>query len=112
MSLKRFKRFTDLKITGIPNTAKLVVLVGPNGSGKTSMFEALNHWYKVKGFNNKGSQDYIEKNDGEKSDQRTWFQNKVEITFLITNNTIKTKSKGSSILERRTGMRPTSLHRT
>mgnify|MGYP003645342977 CR=1 FL=1 len=82
VSLKRFKRFTDLKITGIPNTAKLVVLVGPNGSGKTSIFEALNHWYKVRGFNNRGSQDYIEKNDGERSDQRTWFQNKVEITFF------------------------------
>ena len=38
VKLKRFKRFTDLKLTGIPETAKLIVLVGPNGSGKTSFF--------------------------------------------------------------------------
>lgn len=29
--LKDFKRFTDLTIQGIPETAKLVVLLGPNG---------------------------------------------------------------------------------
>ena len=28
--INKFKRFTDLTITGIPETAKLVVLVGPN----------------------------------------------------------------------------------
>ncbi|WPA92447.1 AAA family ATPase [Providencia zhijiangensis] len=39
--LKNFKRFTDLKVKNIPNSAKLVVLVGPNGSGKTSLFEAI-----------------------------------------------------------------------
>jgi len=38
VKLKRFKRFTDLKLTGIPETAKLIVLVSPNGSGKTSFF--------------------------------------------------------------------------
>ena len=94
VSLKRFKRFTDLKITRIPNTAKLVVLVGPNGSGKTSIFEALNHWYKVKGFNSRGSQDYIEKNDGERSDQNTWFQNKVEIKFFDNRQYSQEQIKG------------------
>ena len=48
--LKGFKRFTDLEITDIPESAKLIILVGPNGSGKTSVFEALNHWYKLKAF--------------------------------------------------------------
>lgn len=38
-----FKRFSDLTITNIPESAKLVVLVGPNGSGKTSVFEIFNH---------------------------------------------------------------------
>lgn len=32
--LDRFKRFTDLTVKEIPETAKLVVLVGPNGCGK------------------------------------------------------------------------------
>lgn len=84
VQLNRFKRFTNLKLTGIPDTAKLIVLVGPNGSGKTSLFEALNHWYKFKGFNDRGLQDYLEKNDGEISNPSTWNQvspNKVEIEF-------------------------------
>lgn len=42
--IRDFKRFADLSITGIPATAKLVLLTGPNGSGKTSLFEAFNYW--------------------------------------------------------------------
>ncbi len=41
--LQNFKRFTDLKIQNIPATAKLVVLLGPNGCGKSSVFDALYH---------------------------------------------------------------------
>ena len=39
--LQNFKRFTDLKLENIPATAKLVVLLGPNGCGKSSVFDAL-----------------------------------------------------------------------
>ena len=39
--LQNFKRFTDLKIQNVPATAKLVVLLGPNGCGKSSVFDAL-----------------------------------------------------------------------
>lgn len=84
VKINRFKRFTNLTLTNIPETAKLIVLVGPNGSGKTSLFEALNHWYKFKGFNDRGIQDYLEKNDGDVSSPQTWrqtSQNKVEISF-------------------------------
>lgn len=45
---RNFKRFTDLKITGIPPRARLVVLVGPNGSGKSSVFDGLNQWYRMR----------------------------------------------------------------
>ena len=49
IKLKDFKRFTDLSIEGLPETAKLVVMIGPNGCGKSSMFEALNcYTYIVK----------------------------------------------------------------
>ena len=44
--LKGFKRFTDLTIEGIPDTAKLVILVGPSGSGKSALLDAINAWAK------------------------------------------------------------------
>ena len=43
--LKDFKRFTDLTIEELPETAKLVVMIGPNGCGKSSVFDGL-HSYK------------------------------------------------------------------
>lgn len=78
--IKKFKRFTDLTISNIPETARLILLVGPNGCGKTSLFEAFNHWYRLKGFNNPGQKEYYEKNDDSPSNQ-TWFQDKVIIDF-------------------------------
>ena len=42
--LQDFKRFSNLSISNIPETTKLVLLTGPNGSGKTSVFEAFNYW--------------------------------------------------------------------
>ena len=41
IQMKNFKRFTDLTIEGLPETARLVVLIGPNGCGKSSVFDAL-----------------------------------------------------------------------
>lgn len=46
--LKEFKRFHDLEVNSIPKSAKLVVLTGPNGSGKTSLFDAFNFWMRCK----------------------------------------------------------------
>jgi AAA15 family ATPase/GTPase len=63
VELTDFKRFTHLLVDGLPDTAKLVVLVGPNGSGKTSFFEALNHFYKYSGYQNIGKSHYLLKTD-------------------------------------------------
>ena len=42
--LKNFRRFTDMTIEGLPETARLVVMIGPNGCGKSSVFDAMNSY--------------------------------------------------------------------
>ena len=39
--LNNYKRFTDLLIYGIPESARLVVMIGPNGTGKSSVLDAF-----------------------------------------------------------------------
>lgn len=41
IDLAEFKRFKKLTISDLPEFAKLVVLVGPNGCGKSSLFDAI-----------------------------------------------------------------------
>ena len=81
IKLKHFKRFTDLTISGIPETAKLVVLVGPNGCGKTSIFEAFNHWYRFRGFSHGGDINYYLKiGESTPEFESNWLYNTVEVT--------------------------------
>lgn len=61
VELNDFKRFSHLIVEDIPKTAKLVVLVGPNGSGKTSFMEAMNHYYKYAGYSDIGDYHYLSK---------------------------------------------------
>ena len=65
--LDKFKRFTNLTICNIPPTTKLVVLVGPNGCGKSSIFDAFKAWYLSHGYNNIADNDYCKK---DKKDSR------------------------------------------
>ncbi len=41
IQLSDYKRFTELLITDVPEDARLVVLVGPNGCGKSSIFDSF-----------------------------------------------------------------------
>jgi hypothetical protein len=51
MTFRNFRRFTDLTVTDIPETARLIVLAGPNGVGKSSYFDGLQTWHRLQAWN-------------------------------------------------------------
>ena len=68
--MKNFKRFTDLLIADIPESAKLVVLVGPNGCGKSSVFDALLRWHRnLTGLGSVGDPEYYDKSQSQRTVQ-------------------------------------------
>jgi len=44
--ITNFKRFTDTTIADIPESTKFVLLVGPNGCGKSSLIDAAHTWHR------------------------------------------------------------------
>lgn len=75
--LEEFKRFTDLTIDNISPSAKLIVLVGPNGCGKSSLFDAFKTWHLMKGYYNEADGDYCKK---KQEDRRNTYE-LVDIVF-------------------------------
>ena len=45
----KFKRFGSLEIQGLGADVELVVMLGPNGTGKSSVFDAFLQWARAKG---------------------------------------------------------------
>jgi AAA15 family ATPase/GTPase len=41
LEIINFKRFTNLSISGIPESSRLILLIGANGSGKSSIFDGF-----------------------------------------------------------------------
>lgn len=47
ITFRNFRRFTNLTVTDIPVSARLIVLAGPNGVGKSSFFDGLVTWHRL-----------------------------------------------------------------
>lgn len=51
INVKEFRRFHDLQIVEIPESVKLVIVLGPNGNGKSSLFDLMmKFWDRHSGF--------------------------------------------------------------
>jgi energy-coupling factor transporter ATP-binding protein EcfA2 len=69
IKLDHFRRFSDLEISGIRETVRLVVLAGPNGCGKSSVFDAMLLWYQMRaGLGWTNDRNYYAKPTGEALD--------------------------------------------
>ena len=77
--IKDFKRFTDLTVQGVPETARLIMLAGPNGCGKSSFLDALHTWHRWTSRKNRSwEMDYHLKTGSPLRDQ---WQNDVQVEF-------------------------------
>lgn len=63
----RFKRFGSLKIEALGPDVELVVMLGPNGTGKSSVFDAFLEWARAQGRARKSnvSNEYFDSETGE-----------------------------------------------
>lgn len=97
IELNNFKRFTHLIVEDIPETAKLVVLVGPNGSGKTSFMESMNHFYKYAGYGNVGDYHYLSKTGNiEDINHSRWYEQASKMVDIDFHDVRFPKNIGSS----------------
>jgi AAA15 family ATPase/GTPase len=93
--VRNFKRFDDLLIDGIPASSKLVLLIGSNGSGKSSLFDAFGFADRI--IKHKFTKGTIPFNYEE--DKLNYFYKKriseVKVTLCFDNNKEKSEFTGS-----------------
>ena len=77
VEIKDFKRFRHLRIE-LPQKPKLVILAGPNGCGKSSLFEAFNVWHRSRFAGLPQDNSYYVKS-GENEATAMYFQQQVSI---------------------------------
>lgn len=80
VELKRFKRFHHFKIE-LPDNIKLVILAGPNGTGKSSLFEGFNFWHRMGVNKNPGWDDSYYPKVGEPDIPKVAWTQHVNISF-------------------------------
>jgi recombinational DNA repair ATPase RecF len=93
IQLRNFRRFSDLSITDLPETARLIVLAGPNGVGKSSFFDGLQTWYRLAAWNLAHASDVYAAKVGS-TDTSEWFR-RVTVT-LHGGNQAQSRLKESS----------------
>lgn len=84
IELLGFRRFTHLTITDLPQSAKLVVLAGPNGNGKSSLFDAFvaHHHAQLSGFGFPWDADYhVKRSDASNKQQHERIRIEFHETF-------------------------------
>lgn len=87
IELRGFKRFANLTIVGLPASARLVVLAGPNGFGKSSLFDGLQLWAAVNhgGRSITPYNEYYDRPRGSgfsgSGDQEVWAAGRVKVSF-------------------------------
>lgn len=92
LQLKNFKRFTDLTLQDIPDNAKLVLLIGSNGSGKSSVFDAfeainkrLKDDDKFYSFQDAEQRNYYSKNRTENFSILFYADNNEKLQYITSN---------------------------
>jgi len=75
---RAFKRFTDLTIEDLLPTCRLVVMIGPNGCGKSSVLDAFKLWHACAGYGGCSPNETYHRKHG--LDEISWHEN-VEIEF-------------------------------
>lgn len=92
--LKEFKRFDDLTIDLGENSKKIIAVVGPNGCGKSSIFDAFED--KLRDFRHNGDEgeSFYSKAlyYSDKSKQKAVYNKNKAVTITIQNGSINRKS--------------------